>query len=328
MLFQGVFYVFLIAGRDYSKPIDYLCTREKRYPMASEKLQGHLAVAAAYAIFGLNIVFCKDIANAEAISPVVLFTLRAIGATALFWIISFFLPKESIDKEDFWKIFLASMVGLFTPQMTFLFAITMASPVDTAVMGTLGPIFTMFFAYFFVKEPITAKKAGGVAISFAGVLFLIINSVHAGGSSTPLGILLLLANGVSFALYLGVFRPLISKYNVVTFMKWMFLFSLLASLPLSIKGLLTTDYAAIPVLVRWEIGYLIVFATFVAYFLIPYGQKRIRPTLVSLYSYLQPVIAAAISISYGMDRITWQKVVASLLIVGGVLLVNRSRAAK
>ena len=49
------------------------------------KLAGHLAVAGAYAIFGLNIVFCKDIANAALVSPIVLFTLRAIGASLLFW---------------------------------------------------------------------------------------------------------------------------------------------------------------------------------------------------------------------------------------------------
>ena len=80
--------------------------------------------------------------------------------------------------------------------------------------------------------------------------------------------------------------------------------------------------------VRWEIGYLVFFATFVAYFLIPYGQKFIRPTLVSMYSYLQPIIAAIISIWTGLDSLSWQKVLASLLVVGGVVLVSKSRAAE
>ena len=107
----------------------------------------------------------------------------------------------------------------------------------------------------------------------------------------------------------------------------MFLFALLLSLPFSAAGLVSTDYAAIPSNVRWEIGYLIFFATFVAYFLIPFGQKRLRPTLVSMYTYLQPVIAAIISIWLGMDVLTWQKILATVLIVGGVILVSRSRAA-
>lgn len=297
--------------------------------MQRNKLAGHLAIAGAYTIFGLNIVFCKDIANSAAVSPVVLFTLRAIGAAALFWLISLFMPKEKIEKGDFPRIALASFVGLFVPQMTFLMAITMTTSIDAAILHTLGPIFTMIFAFLFLKEPITGKKAGGVALSFAGVIFLILNSVHEGGASvtSPWGIVLLLLNSLSFSLYLGLFRPLISKYSVVTFMKWTFLFSLLLSLPFSAKGLLQTDYAAIPGLVRWEIAYLIVFATFVAYFLIPFGQKHLRPTLVSMYAYLQPIIAALVSIWSGLDVLTWQKCLATVLIVGGVVLVNRSRAA-
>lgn len=297
--------------------------------MLNDKLKGHLAIGAAYTIFGLNLVFCKDIANSESISPYVLFTLRAIGASALFWFLSAFMPKERIEKGDYWKIAAASLVGLFIPQMTFLMAITMTSAIDTAIIGTLGPIFTMIFAFFFLKEPITGKKAGGVALSFAGILFLIFNSVHAGGAAvtSPLGVVLLLLNSISFSLYLGIFRPLISKYSVVTFMKWTFLFALVVSLPISAKGLITTNFPAIPINVRWEIGFLIFFATFVAYFLIPYSQKLIRPTLVSMYSYLQPIIAAIVSIWTGIDTLNWQKILSAILIVGGVILVSKSRAA-
>lgn len=297
--------------------------------MDTNKLLGHLAIAGAYTIFGLNIVFCKDIANADAIEPVTLFTLRAIGASALFWLLSFFMPKEKIEKGDMLKIAAASFVGLFVPQMTFLFAITMSTSIDTAILSTFGPIFTMLFAFAFLGEPITGKKAGGVAMSFAGVIFLIFNSVHSGGAdfTTPMGYVLLLLNSLSFSLYLGIFRPLISKYSVVTFMKWMFLYSLLLSLPFSLRGLVSTDYAAIPGNVKWEIGYLIFFATFVAYFLIPFGQKYLRPTVVSMYTYLQPIIAAIVSIWIGMDTLTWQKILATVFVVGGVVLVNRSRAA-
>ena len=297
--------------------------------MLNDKLKGHLAIGAAYTIFGLNLVFCKDIANSESISPYVLFTLRAIGASALFWLLSAFMPKERIEKGDYWKIAVASLVGLFIPQMTFLMAITMTSAIDTAIIGTVGPIFTMIFAFFFLKEPITGKKAGGVALSFAGILFLIFNSVHAGGAAvtSPLGVVLLLLNSISFSLYLGIFRPLISKYSVVTFMKWTFLFALMVSLPISAKGLITTNFLAIPINVRWEIGLLIFFATFVAYFLIPYSQKLIRPTLVSMYSYLQPIIAAIVSIWTGIDTLNWQKILSAILIVGGVILVSKSRAA-
>jgi len=296
--------------------------------MDKQKLAGHLAVAAAYTIFGLNLVFCKDIANASVVDPIVLFTLRAIGATALFWLISLFQPRERIAKEDWVPIIFASLFGLFLTQYTFLEGITLVTAIDAAIIGTLSPIFTMLFAFFFQKEPITLQKAGGVAISFAGILFLILNSVRTGGAdvTSPLGVVLLLLNSLCFAFYLGRFRQVIAKYSVVTFMKWMFLVSLLISLPFSTGKLIHTDFTAIPGSVLWEIGYLVFFATFVAYFLIPFGQKRIRPTLVSMYSYIQPFLATVLSIVWGLDFLTWKKIIATLLVVGGVILVNRSRA--
>lgn len=299
--------------------------------MTRKQLSGHLSVAAAYTIFGLNIVFCKDIAEAHAVSPVALFTLRAIGASALFWLLSLFMPGEKVSRKDMGLIILASLTGLFIPQLTFLMAMTISTPVDTAVMGTLSPIFTMFFAFFFLKEPITWKKALGVAISFGGILLLIFNSVRSAGAverTAPEGFVLLLLNSLSFAFYLGAFRTLISRYSVVTFMKWMFLVSLLVSLPLSAGDLVRTDFASIPSGILWEIGYLILFATFFAYFLIPFGQQRIRPTLVSMYSYLQPIIAAVVSVWIGQDSITWQKLLAMVLVLTGVTLVNRSRSAE
>ena len=90
--------------------------------------------------------------------------------------------------------------------------------------------------------------------------------------------------------------------------------------------MLALDYATVPAKVWWEVGYLIVFATFVAYFLIPIGQQRIRPTLVSMYGYLQPIIASAVGIAIGMDRLTWMKLLAAICVFAGVAVVNRSRA--
>ena len=293
--------------------------------------KGHLALGLAYTIFGINLVTSKDIANADAVTPIALFTMRAVGATALFWLISLFLPKEKVPARDMGKIATAPALGLCIPQSTFLKAVTMATPIDIGVVGTLSPIFTLFIAYFALKEPITLKKIGGVLLSLCGILFLIYNSVHAHNdveATTPAGYALLVANGLSFSAYLGIFRPLIQKYKVITFMKWMFLSALLISLPLSAGKLMLTDFSVITTEVWLEIGFLILFATFVCYFLIPFGQKSIRPTIVSMYAYLQPIIAAIFSIWTGMDSLTWQKILAIIFVFGGVALVTRSRAAQ
>lgn len=292
------------------------------------KLAGHLACFTAYAIFGVNIVICKDLSTSGMISPLGLFTFRALGAAALFWLIGAFIKNEKVDLKDLPKIFAASMLGLFITQYSFLVGIGSTTPLDWSILTVLSPIFTMFTAAIVLKEPITLKKAGGVALSFTGIVILILSSTHSGGAAqtTVFGVIMGLVNAFSFALYLGIFRPLIQKYSVVTFMKWMFLFSLAVSLPFTGKELVQLDYSAIPSTYYWELAFLIVFSTVIAYYLIPIGQKAIRPTAVSLYSYLQPIIASCISIWLGLDSLSLLKIVAAAGVVAGVVLVNRSRA--
>lgn len=292
---------------------------------------GHFACFGAYFIFGFNIIICKDLANSHLISPLGLFCIRSTFTAFLFWLVSFFLPREKVEKSDLLKIFFASMLGLFLTQLSFLKGITLATPLDTSIITSITPIFTMFVAAVALKEPITLKKVGGVLLSFLGVILLILNSVSLGGGATqtqPLGVVLIILNAFIFALYLGIFRPLIVKYHVVTFMKWMFLFSTLVSIPFGVGEFVSLDYAALSNEFILELLYLIVFATFVAYFLIPFGQKHLRPTVISLYSYLQPLIASVMSVCLGMDVLNWQKIVAAAAVFTGVILVNKSRAAK
>ena len=296
-----------------------------------EKTLGHLACFIAYAIFGINIIVCKDLTSSRLISPIALFCLRSLGAGSLFWIISSFLPKEKVEKKDYVKIMMASLLGFFLTQMTFLIAIPDITPMDCSIVSSLSPIYTMFIAAFALKEPITFRKIGGVAISFIGVIYLILNSVTGQGSTVQtswVGILLMIANSLCFSLYLGLFKPVITKYSVITFMKWIFLFAAAFSLPLAAHELITFDYSLLSGTYLSELAFLIVCSTFITYFLIPLGQKRIRPTLVSMYSYVQPIIAIVISIWVGMDTLSWQKIVAAAMVFGGVVLVNYSRSAK
>ena len=293
-----------------------------------DTLIGNLACAGAYAIFGLNLVACKNIANCGLISPMALFCLRALGALILFWIASAFLPKaEKVERRDMLKIAAASFLGLFLTQISFLKAITMTTPVDASLISLLSPIAAMIVAAIVLKDRITKHGVIGLAISFAGVVFIVLNSVsiRSGASETSIwGIVLMVVNVLSFATYVGIFKPLIKKYRVVTFMKWMFIFATLYSLPFGIRDLATIPYAQIPSNIILQILFVVVFATFIAYFLIPIGQKRIKPMIVCMYTYLQPVIAMSISFALGLDTMTWPKAIATAFIFIGVSICNFS----
>ena len=291
------------------------------------RLGGHIACFTAYAIFGVNIIVCKDLTGGHLISPITIFTLRALGAGLLFWIISLFCPCEKVDPKDFIKIFAAAFLGYFVTQLTFLYAIPDVTPMHCSILSAMSPIYTMFIAAIVLKEPLSWMKAAGVGVSLCGILFLILNNAGGSGASESslTGLLLMFLNSLSFSLYLGIFKPVIQKYSVVTFMKWIFLFSAIMSLPMSFREVFSLSWTKIPAIQMWELGFLVVFATFVSYFLIPLGQKAIRPTLVSMYSYIQPIIATIISIIIGMDILTLQKIIAATMVFAGVFIVSRSK---
>ncbi len=292
------------------------------------ELIGHLACFTAYTIFGINVVTCKDLTGSHLLSPVGLFSVRALGAGVLFWLASLFFPHERVEKRDYPKIFLAACLGFLGPQLTFLTALPQITPMTCSILSALTPIYTMFIAAVAVKEPITPQKAGGVLLSFLGIVFLIMNSTGSASGATSnsmTGIVLMIFNGIFFALYLGIFRPLIQKYSAVTFMKWIFLFTSLTTLPFSARELVTLDWTLFSGRLGADLAVLVLGATFISYFLLPIGQKNIRPTLVSMYNYCQPIIATAISICIGMDTMTWQKALAALACMAGVVIVSFSK---
>ena len=289
-------------------------------------LAGNLACFTAYAIFGFNIISCKGIANDGHITPMALFCLRSFGATALFWLWSLFTaPRDQVARKDLCKVALASFLGLFLTQVSFLFAIKQTTAIDVSILSSLTPIMTLIISAIVIKERITCSGVMGILLSLVGVLILIFICVNirSGAASTSVwGIVLMVVNTLCFASYVGIFKPLIQKYSVVTFMKWMFLFSSLMSLPFSFSAFAASDLSAVPVDVMGQVLYVVVFATFVAYFLIPFGQKRLRPVVVCMYTYVQPVIAMVIALAMGLDTLNALKIVATLLVFVGVGLVN------
>lgn len=289
---------------------------------------GHFACFTAYLIFGLNIVVCKDLTSSGVVSPLALFTFRSLGAGLLFWIISLFMPKEQVERRDLPKIFAASVLGFFLTQMSFLVAISRITPMDCSIVASLSPFYTMFIAAYALKEPLSIKKIGGVTLSLCGVIYLILTSTTTASGvvqTTPLGVLLIVVNSLCFSLYLGIFKPLINKYSVVTFMKWIFLFASLMSLPFTLSEIIDIEFTELSASYLAELAFMIICATFITYFLIPVGQKLLRPTLVSMYTYIQPIVAIVVSIYVGMDTLTLQKVIAAVTVFAGVILVSRSR---
>ena len=286
---------------------------------------GVLAATGIYVVYGLNMAFCKDIAESSLITPTALFSVRVGGAALLFWILSLFTPQEKLSGKDFGLAFLGSLLVITIPQFSFLLGITMASPFDASLIATLKPLLTMAVAFFLGREAFRWNVLAGVILCFVGALLIVIKPANANGAFTTSlpGFLLLLLNGLSVSFYLVLFKDFVSRHSAVSLMKWMFLFALVLSIPFSVKDLGQTHFSAFGSMIFIEIGFLVVFATFLTYFVMPTAQRHLTATQYSLFSYVQCIVAAVAGILMGLESLTVQKIIASVFFVGGVLVVIR-----
>ena len=170
-------------------------------------------------------------------------------------------------------------------------------------------------------------KLGGVLLGSAGALVLVLsNSGGNGVDGSIAGDLLCVLAQVSFACYLTIFKKLISRYSVITLMKWMFSYAAICFIPFSYKDLSVMELSSFSAEVWLQVGYVILFGTYLAYILMLVGQKTLRPTVISMYNYMQPVVGSSVAVFIGMSTFGWVKALAAVLIFTGVYLVTQSKS--
>ena len=132
----------------------------------------------------------------------------------------------------------------------------------------------------------------------------------------------------SFALYLALFNPIIRKYNVFTVNKWKFTWASLFILPFSTWHVSQLPWASFTTATWLEVGYVVILGTFVSYLLSVVAQGILRPTVVSVYNYVQPIISVVVSVAVGMSVFTLSQGVAVILVFTGVWLVIKSKSKR
>lgn len=292
-------------------------------------IKGHAAMLGANVCWGLMSPVVKLVFASGVVAPLLMVDFRVAGAAALFWLASLFAPKEHVPLADIARLFGAGMLGVLFNQGCFIIGVNLTSPGEASLVTTTMPMWVMLLAWLFLGEPITLKKAGGIVLGASGAIILVLgsNAVASGGESLALGDLIVLLAQLSYALYLTLYRNFIRKYSLITLMKWMFLSATVVALPATLPQISSTSWSSI-VPGEWlGIAYVVVFGTFLAYICIMIGQKNLRPTVVGMYNYVQPVVATCVGIALGMDSFSVAKGLAVVLIFSGVWLVTVSKAA-
>jgi drug/metabolite transporter (DMT)-like permease len=284
-------------------------------------LRAHLALFIVNLIYGLNYTIAKDL-TPEFIGPFGFVLMRITGMILLIWTLGLIYP-EKVDKKDFKILFFCSLTGVVINQGLFFLGLSLTSPINASIIMIVNPILVVVFAAWILRERITQWKISGIFLGLTGALLLILVKKTTDAQSNIWGDICIFFNAVSYAVFLVMVKPLMQKYNAITVMKWVFLMGLPFMIPFGWNEFISIEWNLFTSNMIWAVVFVIVATTFLAYLLNTYALKRISPSVVSAYIYLQPVIATLVAVSFGKDELTWLKWMAAGLIFTGVWMVSK-----
>ncbi|ALU75751.1 multidrug transporter [Tenacibaculum dicentrarchi] len=283
-----------------------------------------IASSIATVIYGITFTVAKEVMPMY-IKPFAFIVLRVAGATTVFWALGFFVNAKSIEKSDYKKILITAFFGVGLNMLTFFKGLSYTTPISASVMMVTAPILVLIFASILLKERLMPRKIIGVIVGLVGAIILIAygSSANAAAKNIMLGNLLVFVNAASYAMYLVQAKKLIAKYHPIVFVKWLYLFGLLFVLPFGLSELMEVQWQIMPISIYLKAGFVVLFTTCITYLCNLFALARLKPTTVSVFIYLQPVIASIYALMVGSDSFNTVKIVATLFIFLGVFLVTK-----
>ena len=288
----------------------------------NKTLLAHLSLLVANLIYAINYTFAKDVMPIY-IEPSGFILLRVIGALSLFAIAYFVFVKEKVERKDLFRLAICGVFGVAINQLLFFEGLNLTTPINAAIIMTSNPILVMIMSFLIIKEKITFRKGLGILLGIIGASALILNRGDISlDTNMQLGNLFVLINATSYGLYLVIVKPMMVKYHPITVMFYVFSCGLLYVIPFGFSNLAAVKWSIIPTTIYWEIAFVVICTTFIAYLFNSSALKQLNPSTVSIYIYLQPILATLFAIFRESDTLDETKIIASIIIFTGVYLVS------
>lgn len=282
------------------------------------------AALGATTIYGLNHTIAKGVMPTH-IKPFGFIMLRVLGATILFWALSFLGPSERIAKRDWGRVFLCSLFGMAINMLAFFKGLELSTPINSSVLVTTTPIMVTVLSALLIKEKIRLYRATGIGIGLIGAVFLVLygQELRQDAPNIPLGNILFMVNSFFFGLYLITVKKLLERYHPFTLLKWLFLIGVFLNLPVALPDFLEVSWADLPFEAIWRMAFVVLGTTFLTYLFNVFALTQLKATTVSAFVYLQPLIGILYAVLSGKDTLTGIKILAACLVLLGVYLVSK-----
>jgi len=233
----------------------------------NKKKFAHISLVFANLIYAVNFTFAKDIMP-NFIMPKGFILLRVIGALFLFSLSYFLFINEKVEKKDLFKFAICGVFGVAINQLFFFEGLNLTTPINASIVMTINPVLVILLSFLIIKEEINLQKIIGILFGLTGAAMLILN----GGtidfaSNHQTGNLFVFINASSYGLYLVLVKPLMRKYHSITVLFYVFGFGVLYVIPFGFNELIDIKWGGIPNHLYWEIAFVVICTTFVAYLL-------------------------------------------------------------
>jgi drug/metabolite transporter (DMT)-like permease len=254
--------------------------------------------------------------------PLAYASIRYAAAAVVFSGLTYGLERSlAVSRRDIPLLLLAAALGICLNQVSFVYALKSTTASTAAlIMGSL-PIFTALIAWAVRLERLTRRFVLAGAISFSGVGLVAAGS---GGrlSASLKGDLLVLATAVTWAAYSVAIAPLMRRYSPFKISAFVLAVGWVPLVLSGIPQLVSQDYDLRPLvwacLVFATLGPLVL--TNVLWFT---AIDRVGPSRATLFTNLQPFLAAVFALAILSERITAVQVAGGALIAVGIAVARR-----
>jgi drug/metabolite transporter (DMT)-like permease len=285
----------------------------------------HLALAVVQLAFAAGAVEGKLALDSSSsggggVDPIALAMARMAGAAVFFQLFTRLRGDLApLGAREHLRIAGLSVLGAVLNQTLFLVGLHWTNAFAAALLGATIPVFAASLAVAFRIERPSVRTAGGLALAIAGVLWL------TGIGSLDRGAVAIALNCLSYAFYIVLSKRVIERVGALRLVTWLFTWGSVIMAPLGgrplVLGVETWSERG------WMfVAFFIAVPTIVAYLANAWALGLAGPTLVTVYIYLQPVLAAFLQWFQLGEPVSRRALVATGFILAGVGLVATRRS--
>lgn len=291
---------------------------------SSNTLKPHLALIVCNVIWAMDYPF-YNLVLPRWVDPIAMVS-GSLAVTALFSLVPLLWERgQRIERRDIVKMIGAALLIGVLRKTLIMYGLSKTSPIDGSIIDTIVPLLVLLLSVALGIDRFTRLKVAGLVLGMGGAIAVVLTGVSAVHTHSHLwGNVMIFLCACATSVYMVWFKRVVTKYRITTVLRWIYCFSALVMLPFGFRAILHTDYAAMDTRIVLASLFVLVLPTYLPNLMLNYALKTVQPTVTSIYTYLQPVLAIALSVAMGLDRLHWDTALFAAVIFVGVGLVLRS----